>query len=183
MIATPSSCSRRRMTTIPIQVYGINLLVRLMAEGPADVRVHCPKGSPIRYGDAVAAHVERWLAKEGFELEIQTVAPGRPNVVAWHGDPGGPALLLEGHTDVVTEGDPALWHHPPFEAEFEDGRIYGRGAADMKSGLAAAMVAAAAVKRSDAPLRGRLLVGALVDEEGDMIGARHLCGTPIGKSI
>src|SRR5437762_10954780 len=39
---------------IPIQVYGINLLVRLMAEGPADVRVHCPKGSPIRYGEVVA---------------------------------------------------------------------------------------------------------------------------------
>lgn len=38
------------MTNIPIQVYGINLLVRLMAEGPGDVRVHCPKGSPIRYG-------------------------------------------------------------------------------------------------------------------------------------
>src|SRR2546425_6112128 len=43
-----------RMTNIPIQVYGINLLVRLLAEGPADVRVHCPKGSPIRYGEVVA---------------------------------------------------------------------------------------------------------------------------------
>ena len=42
------------MTNIPIQVYGINLLVRLMPEAPADVRVHCPKGSPIRYGDVVA---------------------------------------------------------------------------------------------------------------------------------
>lgn len=42
------------MTPIPIQVYGINLLVRLLPEPPADVRVHCPKGSPIRYGDVVA---------------------------------------------------------------------------------------------------------------------------------
>jgi hypothetical protein len=42
------------MTHIPIQVYGINLLVRLLPEGPADVRVHCPKGSPIRYGEVVA---------------------------------------------------------------------------------------------------------------------------------
>ena len=41
------------MTHIPIQVYGINLLVRLMSEAPADVRVHCPKGSPIRYGEVV----------------------------------------------------------------------------------------------------------------------------------
>jgi succinyl-diaminopimelate desuccinylase len=140
-------------------------------------------GDPERGEAVVAAHVERWLAKEGFELEVQTVAPGRPNVVAWHGDPGGRALLLEGHTDVVTEGDAAQWRHPPFAAELEDGRIYGRGAADMKSGLAAAMVAAAALKRSGARLRGRVLVGALVDEEGDMLGARHLCGTEIGKSI
>src|SRR5207249_7306833 len=42
------------MTPIPIQVYGINLLVKLMSEGPADVRIHCPKGSPIRYGEVVA---------------------------------------------------------------------------------------------------------------------------------
>ena len=42
------------MTTIPIKVYGINLLVRMMAEAPADVRVNCPKGSPIRYGEVVA---------------------------------------------------------------------------------------------------------------------------------
>ena len=62
------------------------------------------------------------------------------------------SLLLEGHTDVVTEGDPAEWTHPPFGAELVDGRIYGRGAADMKSGLAAAMIAAAAIKRSGAAL-------------------------------
>lgn len=42
------------MTNIPIQVYGVNLLVKLLTEAPADVRVHCPKGSPIRYGEVVA---------------------------------------------------------------------------------------------------------------------------------
>ena len=42
------------MTNIPIKVYGINLLVRMMVEAPADVRVNCPKGSPIRYGEVVA---------------------------------------------------------------------------------------------------------------------------------
>jgi succinyl-diaminopimelate desuccinylase len=53
----------------------------------------------------------------------------------------------------------------------------------MKSGLAAAMAAATAIKRSGAPLNGRLVVGALVDEEGDMIGARHLCTTAIGREL
>ena len=83
----------------------------------------------------------------------------------------------------MTEGNPAEWTHPPFGADLVDGRIYGRGAADMKSGLAAAMIAAAAIKRSGARLGGRLVVGALVDEEGDMIGAKHLCTTPIGREL
>ena len=133
---------------------------------------------------AVARHVEAWLTQQGFDLEIQEVVPGRPNVVAWLGEKGsGKSLLLEGHTDVVTEGNPAEWTHPPFGADLADGRIYGRGAADMKSGLAAAMVAATAVKRSGTLLSGRLVDGALVDEEGDMIGVKHLCTTPIGREL
>ena len=147
-------------------------------------------GDPSANEAAVAAHVERWLRAQGFEVEIQPVAPGRPNVLgildgaAPRGDRAAvPTLLLEGHTDVVTEGDPAAWTHPPFSAELVDGRIYGRGAADMKSGLAAAMIAAAAIRRSGASLAGRLVVGALVDEEGDMLGARHLCTTPIGREL
>lgn len=133
---------------------------------------------------AVARHVERWLDKEGFAVEVQEVAPGRPNVVAWHGQRGvGKTLLLEGHTDVVTEGDQREWTYPPFGADVVDGRIYGRGAADMKSGLAAAMIAAAAIRRSGVALDGCLVVGALVDEEGDMLGAKHLCTTPIGREL
>ena len=77
----------------------------------------------------------------------------------------------------MTEGNAAEWSHAPFGGDLVDGRIYGRGSADMKSGLAAAMIAAAAIKRSGRALGGRLVVGALVDEEGDMIGARHLCTT------
>jgi succinyl-diaminopimelate desuccinylase len=133
----------------------------------------------------VADFVEAWLRREGFQVEIQAVAPGRPNVIGWLGDkrPGQKSLLLEGHTDVVTEGDPATWSYPPFGADLVDGRIYGRGTADMKSGLAAAMVAAAAFKRAGVGLRGKLVVGALVDEEDGMIGVRHLCGTPIGREL
>ena len=141
-------------------------------------------GEPGATEEGVARHVETWLAKQGFELEVQQVAPGRPNVLAWLGEKGsGKSLLLEGHTDVVTEGNPAEWTHPPFGAELVDGRIYGRGAADMKSGLAAAMAAATAIKRSGISLNGRLVVGALVDEEGDMLGAKHLCTTPIGREL
>ena len=141
-------------------------------------------GEPGATEAGVAHHVETWLVKQGFELEVQQVVPGRPNVIAWLGEKGsGKSLLLEGHTDVVTEGNPAEWTHPPFGADLVDGRIYGRGAADMKSGLAAAMAAATAIKRSGAQLNGRLVVGALVDEEGDMIGVKHLCTTAIGREL
>ena len=124
------------------------------------------------------------MRAQGFDVDVHQVAPGRPNVLGVIGEAGaGPTLLLEGHTDVVTEGDAAAWRYPPFAAELVDGKIYGRGAADMKSGLAAAMIAAAAIKRSGARLTGRLVVGALVDEEGDMLGAKHLCTTPLGREL
>ena len=133
----------------------------------------------------VAAFVEGWLRREGFEVEVQQVAPGRPNVIGWIGDKsdGRRSLLLEGHTDVVTEGDPREWSWPPFGAELVDGRIYGRGTADMKGGLAAAMVAATAFRRAGVMPRGRLVVGALVDEEDGMLGVRHFVDTPIGREL
>src|SRR5262249_2566100 len=141
-------------------------------------------GDPDGNEAAVAAFVERWLAKEGFAVDVQEVARCRPNVVAWLGEPrNGRSLLLEGHTDVVTEGDPAAWSRPAFGGDIDAGRIWGRGAADMKGGLAAAMIAAAAIKRSGAPVGGRLVVGALVDEEGDMLGVRHFAGTPLGRAL
>jgi succinyl-diaminopimelate desuccinylase len=146
--------------------------------------VHRP-GDPDANESRVAAFVEAWLRREGFGVEVQPVAPGRPNVIGWIGEktPGRHSLLLEGHTDVVTEGDPADWTWPPFGAEMVDGRIYGRGAADMKSGLAAAMVAAAAFIRAGITPRGKLVVGALVDEEDGMIGVRHLVDSPIGREL
>jgi succinyl-diaminopimelate desuccinylase len=155
-------------------------LTRDLVRIPSVVRA----GDPGATEAAVAAHVEAWMRAHGLEVEVHEVAPGRPNVLGSVGDAAsGPTLLLEGHTDVVTEGDPSLWTRLPFGGDLVDGRIYGRGSADMKSGLAAAMVAAAAIKRSGVPLGGRLVVGALVDEEGDMIGARHLCTTDLGRAL
>lgn len=156
-------------------------LTRSLVRIPSVYRPGDPEATEAR----VADFVEAWLRREGFQVEIQAVAPGRPNVIGWLGDkrPGQKSLLLEGHTDVVTEGDPATWSYPPFGADLVDGRVYGRGTADMKSGLAAAMVAAAAFKRAGVGLRGKLVVGALVDEEDGMIGVRHLCGTSIGREL
>ena len=156
-------------------------LTRALVRIPSVYRPGDPEATEAR----VAAFVESWFRREGFDVEVQDVAPGRPNVIGSLGEKrsGQRSLLLEGHTDVVTEGDPAEWSRPPFGAELVDGRIYGRGTADMKSGLAAAMVAAAAFRRAGVGLKGKLVVGALVDEEDGMIGVRHLCQTAVGREL
>jgi len=124
--------------------------------------------------EAAARWVESHCRAMGLETHFQEVAPGRPNVIALHRGAGnGPTLMFEGHTDVVTEGNPALWTDPPFSATLRDGRIYGRGANDMKAGLVAALVAIAAIVESGVELAGTLLLGAVCDEEGRMIGIKN----------
>jgi succinyl-diaminopimelate desuccinylase len=81
--------------------------------------------------------------------------------------------MVVGHTDVVSEGDPAQWTDPPFSATLRDGRIYGRGANDMKAGLVCALAAIQAIVRSGVRLGGDLLIGAVCDEEGRMLGIKH----------
>ena len=92
-------------------------------------------------------------------------APGRPNAVAEIGDSSGPTLVLCAHLDTVgTAGMTA-----PFEPRYENGRVYGRGAYDMKASAAAIMSAAAELARRD--IGGRVLLALVADEEYASIGA------------
>ena len=100
----------------------------------------------------------------------------RPNVVAtWPGTGGGRSLILNGHVDTVPPGDASLWRHGPFSGDIEQGHIYGRGAADMKGGLAALLCAVEALVRCGVRLRGDLIVQSVVDEEGDGNGTLACC--------
>ncbi len=83
---------------------------------------------------------------------------------------GERSLILNGHVDVVPLGDRQAWHASPWSAHIQAGRMYGRGACDMKSGLAVGISAAAALKKSGLPLRGRLIVQSVVGEEDGGIG-------------
>jgi len=125
-------------------------------------------------GEEAAA---RWVAERcremGLETHFDVVEPGRPNVIARHKMADGPTLMFEGHTDVVTEGDPAVWTDPPFSATIRDGRIYGRGANDMKAGVVCALLATKAIVDSGIRLNGTILLGIVCDEEGRMIGIKH----------
>ncbi|MBW2123210.1 MAG: M20/M25/M40 family metallo-hydrolase [Deltaproteobacteria bacterium] len=107
-------------------------------------------------------------------MSMEEAAPGRPNVMASLGREKGRTILLEAHTDVVTEGDPSGWTYPPFGGEVVGNRIYGRGACDTKGNLAAAMMAVRAVKASGRRFKGRILLAIPVDEEGLMTGIKHM---------
>jgi succinyl-diaminopimelate desuccinylase len=118
--------------------------------------------------------VARWATDQGFDVVMEEVAPGRPNVVIrWSAGPGSRTLMFEGHTDVVTPGDRSRWQYDPFGAQIENGRMYGRGTNDTKGNLAAMLVAMAALKTAGAPLAGTLVGGVLCDEEGMMAGVQH----------
>ena len=118
-----------------------------------------------------AEHVAQWAEKRGFDVQMDQVAPGRPNVVVtWEAGPGHRKLMFEGHTDVVTPGDLTAWHYDPFGAEIKDGRMYGRGTNDTKGNLCAMLVAMDAVKNSGVQLTGSIVGGVLCDEEDLMLG-------------
>ncbi len=121
----------------------------------------------------VAGFVASWAEKQGFQVQVEEVVPGRPNVIIeWEGGPGSRRLMFEGHTDVVTPGDPLQWQHDPFGGEILDNRLYGRGANDTKGNLAAMLMAMAAIKRVEPKLKGSIVGGVLCDEEGLMLGVQ-----------
>jgi len=85
-------------------------------------------------------------------------------------DRGGRSLILNGHVDVVPAGDETLWHYPPWQGTIAEGRVYGRGAVDMKGGLCCALFAAKALRDSGVRLKGRLVVESVIGEEDGGVG-------------
>jgi acetylornithine deacetylase len=117
----------------------------------------------------VAKFILAWAADNGLHAVEQDAGPGRPNVVVTaHGSGGGKSLMFNGHMDVVgTAGMSA-----PFTPRIADGRMYGRGAYDMKCGVAASLIAA---KRAKAlGLRGDVRVACVADEEVASIGSQAI---------
>lgn len=122
------------------------------------------------------AEMAAWLVKAcqdiGLETRIQEAAPGRPNVIArWRGAGGGKSVLLTGHTDVVQVNDMTI---EPFSPCIKDGRMYGRGALDMKSGLAAILGAVSALREGGFEPAGDIILGFVIDEEFSSLGTKAL---------
>jgi acetylornithine deacetylase/succinyl-diaminopimelate desuccinylase-like protein len=136
---------------------------------------------------AAQEHLAEHLTAAGFECELLGAEPGRPNLVARlrqagsvTAEPGttDPRLCYLGHVDTVL-ADAGEWSHDPWSGDLADGFLWGRGALDMKSQVAAEVAAAASLARSGwRPARGELLVVTVVDEEtGGALGAQWLTQT------
>lgn len=118
----------------------------------------------------VAEYICSTLASEGIDASLSYAAPGRPNVIGKIGGGRGPVLMLNGHMDTV----PAYDMTNAFEGAIRDGRVFGRGACDMKGPVASMMAAMIALKRAGVKLKGDLVLAAVADEEEAGIGTKAL---------
>lgn len=157
--ACPLSASETPMTEL------INLISELVSINSVN-----PDLAPGGAGEGgIAEFIAAWGRDAGLEVQTQEAGPSRPNVILIaRGRGGGNSLMLNAHTDTVgvTNMD------APFQPSIRDGRLYGRGAYDMKSGLAACMLALKAAQAMALP--GDVLLSAVVDEEYGSLGTEAL---------
>ncbi|MFI0396570.1 succinyl-diaminopimelate desuccinylase [Paracoccus jiaweipingae] len=137
-----------------------------MPTDPADLTarlIRCPSVTPAEGGALVL--LQDLLAGAGFDC-VRVDRNGTPNLFArWGAKGAARSFGFNGHTDVVPPGDAARWTHPPFSGLLRDGVIWGRGATDMKSGVAAFVAAAVDFVR-DTPPDGAVILTITGDEEG-----------------
>ena len=152
------------------------------------VRIPSVGGSPEEH--TIQRVLADWLRDQGLEvdhwplpLDLLRASPDFPGMEApreraWGlvarlpGTGGGRSLMFNGHVDVVPPGDALAWKDPPFSAAVRDGRLYGRGACDMKGGLVAQLFALRALRGTE--LRGDVLLACVVGEEDGGVGTYGL---------
>lgn len=124
--------------------------------------------------EEVANYLENLLKKYNIDSEKILYSENRSNLVSTLGKKGGKVLGFSGHMDVVDSGDPDKWDTPPFSATEKNGKLFGRGATDMKAGLAALVITMIELKEEDQPLNGEIKLLATVGEEIGELGAEQL---------
>lgn len=121
---------------------------------------------PARNTRPAQTYVADFLRRLGMEVDQWEVYPNDDNVVGrWRGRGGGRSLILNGHMDVASLEEGEAWDTPPFELTVKGGRLYGRGTADMKGGLACGLWALALLKEAGFEPRGDILFQSVIGEE------------------
>ncbi|NWJ24680.1 succinyl-diaminopimelate desuccinylase [Rhizobium sp. RM] len=132
--------------------------------------IRCPSVTPAEGG--ALSLLDTLLSPLGFKVDrVMATEAGTPDVENLYARLGtdGPHLMFAGHTDVVPVGDEAAWSHPPFAAEIADGEMFGRGAVDMKGGIACFVAAIARhIEKHGAP-KGSVSFLITGDEEGPSV--------------
>jgi acetylornithine deacetylase len=141
--------------------------------------VAAPGENPPGGEAATVAALQVAAAARGLTSRLSEVEPDRANITVTAPGGTGPGLLLLGHTDVVPVGEG--WTVPPLGGLVRDGRLYGRGATDMKGGLAACLVAMSALRRAGVELSGPVDLAAVVDEEEVGKGIKHHLAQILGE--
>ncbi|MGP8068584.1 MAG: M20 family metallopeptidase [Candidatus Bathyarchaeia archaeon] len=133
---------------------------------------------------AVAQILQDDLSSIGMDVTRHTSGAGMVNLQAvLKGAKAKPRFLFNGHTDVVTEGDPTAWTVGPFDGAVKGGFIFGRGAADMKGGLAAVASCLRGLVESGVKLNGEVVFHAVADEEADSInGTKYMIKKGLAKA-
>jgi succinyl-diaminopimelate desuccinylase len=121
----------------------------------------------------MTSFLANWFTEQGIDFRLQQVADGRQNIVGWvDGRSDLPAVVLDAHQDTVPVDGMTI---PPFSAEIRDGRLWGRGACDIKGGMASMLTALSRVKNR--PQRPRIVMSCTCDEELGQMGAKTLAET------
>lgn len=122
----------------------------------------------------VAIAIEKKMKNFGCKTEMQEVEKNRPNVIGVMEGDSKDKILFNGHIDTVKIGDLKDWKFEPLGAETHDGKIYGRGAADMKAGVVSMIYAMKALRDSGLDLKRGIMFTGVVDEEGLFKGTKAL---------
>ncbi|WP_420494170.1 ArgE/DapE family deacylase [Macrococcus psychrotolerans] len=122
---------------------------------------------------SVCEYLQKLLSQYNIESTIEKINESRANLIAEIGE-GKPVLAFSGHMDVVSEGNSENWKYDPFEMTEEDGKLYGRGTADMKSGLVAMVIAMIEINNANLLQKGTIRLLATAGEEMEQKGSAQL---------
>jgi acetylornithine deacetylase/succinyl-diaminopimelate desuccinylase-like protein len=137
--------------------------------------IHFDTTNPPGNEEACIRYIQGLLDEAGLETTLLARSPERPNLITrLAGQGNAPPLLLYGHVDVVTTEN-QRWQHPPFEGKCIDGYVWGRGALDMKDGIAMMLAALLRAKAEGVTLPGDVILAVVCDEEADGVyGSKYL---------